>query len=533
VRRTQRRGPSFFTVGVIALIGAVAITYFGFTKSVPFRHHYEVKAMFRSANNVKPNSPVRIAGVNVGKVTKVELLHPGSPAAEVTMRLDKKALPLHEDAHFKIRPRIFLEGNFFVDVSPGTPSRPSVDDGHVFPVQQASAPVQLDQVLSVLHSSTRADLQKLLRELSSGLRDEGARGFNRSVPYWEPAYKNSAILSDATLGLAEHDLSEFIKSSGTVAQALDRYPTQLQSLVADLNTTGHAFAVQDAQLERAIADLPKTLQAAMPALASLNAAFPPTRRFARALTPATRSSGPALDASIPFAQQLRGLVQPSELRGLVNQLRPTVPSLAALNKATVPLYEQTSLASNCQTDVILPWSRDKIEDSAFPAPGPVYQESVKPLPGLAGESRSGDANGQWFRVLLTGGQYAYPTTPGNFLITGQPIQGMNPPPPDPTKRAPLRPDVPCETQQQPDLRTNAANPPPGFRIDTESPEAKAREVKAQEVAVKWLRERIQVQGLEDVLKVSDDALTTSEVPNLKGLGELGHFKVAAAKEGKK
>ena len=36
-------------------------------------------------------------------------------------------------------------------------------------------------------------------------------------------------------------------------------------------------------------------------------------------------------------------------------------------------------------------------------PGPVYQELPKPFPGLAGESRSGDANGQWFRVLAAGG----------------------------------------------------------------------------------------------------------------------------------
>src|SRR3954470_3948355 len=106
MRRNQKRGLSFFQVGVIAIVLALAVTYFGFTKSVPFRHHYTVSAMFRTANNLKPGSAVRIAGVNVGKVTDVRLLHPGGPAAEVKMRLDRKALPLHGDATFKIRPRI-------------------------------------------------------------------------------------------------------------------------------------------------------------------------------------------------------------------------------------------------------------------------------------------------------------------------------------------------------------------------------------------------------------------------------------------
>ena len=36
-------------------------------------------------------------------------------------------------------------------------------------------------------------------------------------------------------------------------------------------------------------------------------------------------------------------------------------------------------------------------------PGRSTRSSVKPFPGLAGESRSGDANGQWFRVLAAGG----------------------------------------------------------------------------------------------------------------------------------
>ena len=67
------------------------------------------------------NSPVRIAGVEVGKVSKVEPAAEGSTASVITMKIKDEALPLHTDARLKIRPRIFLEGNFFVDVRPGTP----------------------------------------------------------------------------------------------------------------------------------------------------------------------------------------------------------------------------------------------------------------------------------------------------------------------------------------------------------------------------------------------------------------------------
>ena len=133
--RRRRGGMSPFTVGLVALGITLVAVYLGFTKSIPFRSHYEVKAAFKSANNLRKASPVRIAGVEVGKVVKVERARKGDTGAIVTMRIQDKGRPLHEDAQFKIRPRIFLEGNFFVDVTPGTSGK-EVADNHTFPVNQ-------------------------------------------------------------------------------------------------------------------------------------------------------------------------------------------------------------------------------------------------------------------------------------------------------------------------------------------------------------------------------------------------------------
>ena len=189
----------------------------------------------------------------------------------------------------------------------------------------------------------------------------------------------------------------------------------------------------------------------MPALGALNRSFPAVRGLIRAARPAVRSSGPAIDAAMPFVTQARGLVSQPELRGLSHDLRPLVPALTGLNQRSVPLYDQVSQASSCQNEVILPWTKDKIQDKTFPAHGPVYEEATKPLPGLAGESRSGDATAR-FRVMLATPKFAYPMGTDKFL-TGQPLQGVNPPTPKNHERPPLRADVPCETQQPPDLRT--------------------------------------------------------------------------------
>ncbi|MCW3000556.1 MAG: hypothetical protein JWN65_4105 [Solirubrobacterales bacterium] len=527
MRRGQRQGLSNFAFGAILIVVVTVGTFLGFNKEIPFRHHYEFSAAMKNANGLRTNSPVRIAGVNVGKVVRIQRLGPGEPAARITMRLDKQGMPLHEDAKVAIRPRIFLEGNFFVDVQPGSPSAPAIKEGYTVPINQTTSPVQLDQVLTTLQAPTRKDLQRLLKSVSTGLSGEGGAGYNRSIRYWKDAYEHSAIVNEASLGTAEHDLSGYIAGAGATAAALDADPRRLQSFVTDFNTTARAFAIRDAELSAALRELPNTLFAARPALAALNTAFPPLRRFIVDLRPGVRSSGPALDAGLPFVQQLRALVSRPELRGLVADLRPTVPSLARLTQSSEPLFQQVRAASSCQNQVILPWSKDTIKDKQFPSTGPVYQDSLKVLPGLAGESRSGDANGQWFRVLLNGGAYATPLANGRYVLTSEPIMGANPPP---APRSALRSDVACETQEQPNLQTTT------MAVSSRKaviPAAKLpQQLKLRDRAVDWLRKQIKATGDDKRFTVSKLAATLQTVAELKTLRRLADVRAATRRAGR-
>ena len=108
------------TIGLIALAVIAVVVFLGWTKEVPLRSHYEIRAAFATSNNLRPGSPVRIAGVEVGKVTAVERANEGGEGAILTMRIADKGRPVRADATAKIRPRIFLEGNFFVDLTAGS-----------------------------------------------------------------------------------------------------------------------------------------------------------------------------------------------------------------------------------------------------------------------------------------------------------------------------------------------------------------------------------------------------------------------------
>jgi len=145
-RREGRFGR--FGWGLIGIIVILAITWAVFTKLNVFSSSFTVKGIFQTAaSQLEPGSPVRIAGVNVGKVTAVGR-GPGN-TAEATMNIQSNGLPIHTDATMKIRPRLFLEGNFFIDLFPGTPAAPEISNGHTFGLSQTSTPVQIDQVLNM------------------------------------------------------------------------------------------------------------------------------------------------------------------------------------------------------------------------------------------------------------------------------------------------------------------------------------------------------------------------------------------------
>jgi virulence factor Mce-like protein len=466
---------------MIGIVVLVIFTYGGFTKFAnPFASPFTVHALVPNASSLRPNSLVRIAGVNVGKVASISSVN-GSQAANVAMTIDSNGLPLHSDATFWIRPRTFLEGNFFVDITPGSPSAPTVGSGHIFPIQQSRAPVQLDQVLSSLQANTRANLQVLLKTYGYAVKT-GGPSFARSINYWLPAYEYSAIVGHDLLGIQPHDLSNGIYEQGTVSGAIDAHPQNLESLITNFNTTAAAFAHQNVALQQAVAELPRTLSAATPAFNALNAAFPPLRELARTLIPGVQSAGPAIDVSLPFINQLRLLVQPSELRGLTNDLKYTVPSLAKLTNETIPLMKnEVRPASSCVNKVVIPWSKLEINDPNFNAsngfpPHPAYVETLELLPGIAGESRTFDANGPYIRLLFGGGTFTYSLQPGQFGTLLQQLTGVQPIPPPGDKRPPLEENVPCETQTPiPTLDTPTGSGPTPINPSTSSAVTQALE----------------------------------------------------------
>ena len=331
-------------IGLFVAILIAAASYLAFAKEIPFTSKgYEVKATFENAATLRPTSPVRIAGVNVGEVTSVEAQGDG---VEVTFTVSEEGRPIHTDATIEIRPRLFLEGNFFLDVNPGSPSAPELDSGGEIPVTQTATAVQIDEVLTSLQSPQRRGLQRALEGFGTALTYEptpadditqdpdvhgktAAEALNQSLRYGGDAGRDISIVNEALLGVDEHDLSGLIEAQRAVFSKLDGHESQLQELITNFNVFAGALADESANLSETIAELAPTVEEAEPSLAAVSDALPAFRALAIELTPSVRELPATIDAANPWLDQVDPLLRSSELGGLSRLLKNASPGLAA------------------------------------------------------------------------------------------------------------------------------------------------------------------------------------------------------------
>jgi phospholipid/cholesterol/gamma-HCH transport system substrate-binding protein len=421
---------------IVLLLIVIVAVYFGFTKHIPFKHGFRLNAQFASAINIKSKSPVRIAGVNVGKVTSIQ--RQGSTAL-VKMEIESRGLPLHSDATVKIRPRIFLEGNWFVELQPGSPSTKALSSGATLPSTQSSDPVQLDQVLDALNTDTRKNLQDFLIGYGDGLTRKpskadnaeqepevrginAAEALNKAYHRAPSAERGTAIINQAIGGTEPHDLSKLVTSIGKVTSALNVHEQQLGELIGNFNSFFRSFANQASSLRAAVAVLPSSLRNIDHGLRELDAAFPATKTFATDILPGVRNTPKTVTATLPWIAQVEASLAPTELGGVAKALEAATPQLAQLTAEQTPFYKQTELFNKCLTNVIFPAGNTKLQDGVATTGVEDYKEFWYGLTGLAGIGQSFDGNGTLTHFLVGSGG---PTlSSGQTTAQGTSIKGL-------------------------------------------------------------------------------------------------------------
>jgi phospholipid/cholesterol/gamma-HCH transport system substrate-binding protein len=462
MRRRHHRGLSPFAIGLLAIAGIALFVYLAFAQSIPFTKRFEIRGVFSSSNQIRKGNPVRIAGVDVGKVTAIEN-GPGTTQI-VKMSIDEDAQPIHADATMKIRPRVFLEGGYFIELRPGSPSAPRLKRGGTVPLPQTAVPVQFHQVLSALNRPSRAGFQRILAEAATSLEGGGAEGLRRVFPPLAPTLRDAAWLAEAARGTRPGDLPRLIDATSRVTGVMAARSQQLADSVTSLNRVASALASDDAALAASVRELDRVLIEAPDALDALDRTLPTLERFARAIRPGVRIAPPVLDKAADLLVQMDLLARspdsPADLARLVIQVRPVLPELPRLSLLSRGLFPFVGPIVTCLRDNVAPVLKTKLDDGHLSTGRPVWQDLVHALTGFAAGAQSFDANGPWNRYLATAGPEGFSTgnVPGVGQLVGstsEPIAGARPVWRGTRGYPPFRPDQPCTQQKPPDLRAEA------------------------------------------------------------------------------
>ncbi len=466
-RRISDRSVALIGIAVFALIAALI-----FGSLNPFASHFELNAQVRNATQVRPDNPVRIAGITVGKVTGVSAGPDDTSIVE--MELDHDALPIRADATAALKPRLALEGNLYVDLSPGSPLAPELEEGATIPVSQTSGAVQLDQALDVFEKPVREGLTSSLKAFAFALGPEsgapsGAHNLKHAVRELDSSLVAITRVSESARGRRPGDLAAATSSSADVTGQLSRAPAALTDISANISSVGAALTDSEGSLAASIRRLSPVLRDAPGTLARLDVALPKLRRFAVDLRPALAAAAPALPPLARLVEQVDLASRPNELPPLVAELGPLarrLPRLQSLAQGMLPFVDQIG---TCLRDNVIPTLNMQVPDPLHATGRPVYQDLVHAFANLSAANPSFDANGRILRVNVAAGEKTLTAAvpPFGKLVAGAApdIAGVAPIWLGPGTSLDWQPGVDCRSQRLPDLTQRQQTGP----LATETP----------------------------------------------------------------
>lgn len=476
--RREQRSRLRWGAGLIVVI-AVAV-YMIFRGPLPGQGPRELTAVMRDTGAIRANAAIklRVAGVDVGHVTDVRPMPGRRGMAEVTMELSDPDLVVRRDATLKLRPRLFLEGNFFFDLDPGTPGAPPLGDQPLAP-GATSIHVAADEVLSTFDADTRRSFRGAVRGLAGGLRGDGARDFNRVLRALPPALSDSAVVADALGGEADGDLAGLVREAGRTVRAAATRADGIRTALGGGRRTFAAFADRQAELAATIGGLDRLATEATPALRTFGAAVPAARGLLADARPVIERLPRTLDLAAPALRTTRDVTRSGAVQGLLAAFRPAARTVSEVSDPLGGALADLRPVARCVADNVAPVLRATVPDGRHSTGQPVWRDAASLAVGLNSSVASFDQNGYFVRYLLgLGNQLVTTSATAGGEVQGRselPIQGSSPPKPSSTP--PYRPDVPCETQRRVDLETT----PRPFRASRRSapidPRAVTREAR--------------------------------------------------------
>jgi phospholipid/cholesterol/gamma-HCH transport system substrate-binding protein len=332
----QKSAPSLakvLTMVAFALscFGLLLFLWLSFGGAIPLKPKgYQVRVAFPEATTLATEADVRIAGVSVGKVRRLEL-DGASNRTLATIELKREFAPLRTDARAMLRQKTLL-GETYVELTPGR-SRRTLPEGDRLADARVADTVQLDEIFDSLDPATRKAFRGWQQELAKGVKDRGD-DFNDALGTL-PGFAADGADVLGVLDSQQQALQRLVKNTGVTFAALTENEQQLRTLITASKRTFDATASRNDALAESVRIFPTFLDESKATLARLETFSADTRPLVQDLRPVAQDLQPTLADLHVLAPDLERFFR--DLDPLIDASKTGLPAARETHAGAEPL----------------------------------------------------------------------------------------------------------------------------------------------------------------------------------------------------
>ena len=336
----DRRAPSVASnpvfvgaVTVLVVVVAVLLAYQA-NQGLPFVPTFEIKVDTPDAARLVVGNEVREGGFRIGQVAKIEPVGPdpdgrgpARPGAQLTLKLDKAAVPIPEDSTIRIRPRSAL-GLKYVDLLRGRSGTP-LQEGEVIATSGNAVGPELDDFFAIFDERTRENVERNLDYFGTGVAGRG-EALNRTLGAL-PALLGDLPPVMRTLANPDTRLVRLLDETADLTRVLAPESETLARGFTGMADTFEALSRDPQALRETIERSPETLQVGIdslpetrPLLNRLAEISDEVRGTAREVRRSVPAVNRALAAGTPVLKRLPAFT--TDLEGSLRALRTLAKS---------------------------------------------------------------------------------------------------------------------------------------------------------------------------------------------------------------
>lgn len=216
---------------VMSCVGVLLYLWLSFGGVVPLKSEgYRFQVRFPEATQLAEQADVRISGVPVGKVIKIET--GPSNTTEATLEMRSRYAPVPKNARAMLRQKSLL-GETYVDLTTGDRSGGTIPDGGLLAESAVAPTVELDEIFRTFDDDTQQAFQTWMQSQAASVKGRGAdiNAFFANLPEFVEA--GDDILTE--LNAQSRAVREAVRGTGDFFDALSARDGQLARLITESN----------------------------------------------------------------------------------------------------------------------------------------------------------------------------------------------------------------------------------------------------------------------------------------------------------